>query len=370
MQKSAYTLLLITLTLIGYTLFYSSTHPPLPTTPLLSVTSSTTEEASSATTTEPDSPNTLTTKSGQKITVTESNPNGLSLSTTVLTPSGFATNTPLTLETNKLRNFFLIDMNKDSFDELVLTTEAQGSGSYGEAFIYTTAFNRELIPVGIPKITENDTKKGGLFEGYQGHDTFGISPNKTLVQEFTTYTASDTNSTPTGPTKKIYYILSEKNGTYTVTFSGTDDQATSSPLLGEQGVVVTSTSSPFTTITAAKQATSSTQNSLTVTSWALTSSNENGVITKVSPTTQFAISFTSPSKATITTTCSTIEADYTVSGESIRFSNLTQKITPCEQKEEASYSLAIMKMIHSYKLNNKDLTLFLGSKDSLTFIKK
>lgn len=219
MQKPTYVLLLVvTISLLGYTLYYSSTHPPVVTAPILSLVATTTEEVAVATTTKVIN-NKLLTKTGKTLTVNEANPNGQSLSSISIIPFGFATNTPVTLETNKLTDFFLTDMNGDSFDELVLISTAQGSGSYGEATIYTTVKDQELLPVTIPKITEDDTKQGGLFEGYMGHDTFAITEKGLLARSFPTFTASDTNSMPTGPIKTLFYTLTEKDNTYTIVFS-------------------------------------------------------------------------------------------------------------------------------------------------------
>jgi hypothetical protein len=209
MKKSTYVfLLLITVPLLAYTVFYSFSHP-LTTTidPLLSLTQE--EAPATATTTEKTEATPgkiLTTHTGKIITVNETNPNGSSLSTITITPSGFSTNTPLILETNKLQNFFLVDLNSDTFDELIIVTQAQGSGSYGEVEIYTTTNDTELAPVTIQAITEEDTHKGGLFEGYMGHDIF-TTASGTLLREFPMYTATDTNSVPTGPHTKILYTL-------------------------------------------------------------------------------------------------------------------------------------------------------------------
>ncbi len=227
MQKPIYVfLLLITTLLIGYTLYYSSTHQVVAVSSVLTETASTTE-AAAATTTEPDPNTLLTTQSGKTITITETNPIGQSLSTILITPLGFASDTPITLETNKLTKFFLADLNQDTYDELILITTAQGSGSYGEAIIYTTTDDRGLIPVTVPQLKEEDTKKGGLFEGYMGHDTFLIASGTILTREFPTYVASDTESMPTGPTRKVLYTLTIKgSSTPSIVFTK-NSQATS-----------------------------------------------------------------------------------------------------------------------------------------------
>jgi hypothetical protein len=222
MKKPAYIfLLLVTTSLIAYTLYYSSSHLPESVDPLLSLTELPQEETLSATTTVPTgtkSAITLTTHTGKTITLSESNPNGESLSTVTITPSNFATNTPIVVETNKLTNSFLADLNNDTFDELILITQAQGSSSYGDALIYTTQNDTELTPVPVQTLTEDDTKKGGLFEGYMGHDTFTVASG-TLVREFPTYTATDTNAIPTGKKTRLVYALTITTNKALVTFS-------------------------------------------------------------------------------------------------------------------------------------------------------
>lgn len=213
MQKTTSVFLLfITVILIGYTLYYSSTHQA----PVISLLSSplSTDQTEASTTTVPiveGHVHTLATKSGKTITITETNPSGQSLSTVVITSEGFASNTPITLEINKLTKFFLTDINNDGFEELVLISTAQGSGSYGEAILYTTSNDQGLTPVAVPQLKEEDTKKGGLFEGYLGHDLFSLTESNTLLREFPTYMASDTESNPTGPIRKIIYTINTKS---------------------------------------------------------------------------------------------------------------------------------------------------------------
>lgn len=219
MKRTIYSILcVIALGLLGYTAYYAMTHVATPEVVVTPV----------ATTTPPviEDKNTYTTKSGKKIKLVETNPAGESLSTITITPSGFATNTPIVLDENKLTNSFYDDLNKDSYEELIITTVSQGSGSFGEVFIFTTASNTQLLPVTIPEITEDDTKIGATFEGYAGHDSFTVI-NGNLTREFPTYKKTDTNSEPTGPRKSIFYKLVEKNGMYSITFA----KATTSNLM-------------------------------------------------------------------------------------------------------------------------------------------
>ncbi len=211
MKKYIYIILfIVSFLLLGYTVYYILTHLQKPDLPIVAIS-----VQESATTTLPilEDTNTHTTSTGKKIKLIETNPVAENLSTITITPKGFATNTPIVLETNKLTNALYVDLNNDTYEELVITTTAQGSGSFGEVFVFTTASNTELLPVIVPEVTEEDTKKGGVFEGYMGHDSFETK-NSNLVREFPTYKKTDILSEPTGPTKSIIYTLTEKNGRY------------------------------------------------------------------------------------------------------------------------------------------------------------
>ncbi len=213
MKRNIYILLcVITLVLLGYTAYYAISHKGD------SQVASETLNPVATTTPEAQDKNTYITKSGKKIKLVETNPAGESLSTITITPEGFTVNMPIVLEVNKLTNSFYFDLNNDNYEELIITTMAQGSGSFGDIFIYTTASNTELLPVAVPEITEDDTKKGSLFEGYMGHDSFTIVDGK-LTREFPTYNKTDTSSEPTGPRKNIIYSLVEKKGLYSMTLS-------------------------------------------------------------------------------------------------------------------------------------------------------
>ena len=213
MHKTTYiVLLVVTLSLLGYTAFYTFTKP---TTPLVvaPVVATTTPPAIEETPPQ----NILTTKTGKRITVNETNPSGESLSTITLIPSGFENNSEIVLEKNKLTNFFLIDLDRDGYDELAVITTSAGSGSYGDITLFTTSKDKTLALLDVPTLDEDLTKKGALFDGYQGHDNFKKVDDGLLVREFPTYNASDTNNLPTGPVKKVFYTLTmATSGAYTV----------------------------------------------------------------------------------------------------------------------------------------------------------
>jgi hypothetical protein len=246
MKKTIYIILtLIVVGFLGYTLYYTTTHKAN-IEPTLTIVATTTI----ATTTVDSVPakNILTTKTGKTITIRETNPSGESLSTITITSKGLTNDQPIVLEKNKLTDFFLTDMNNDGFDELVIVTTAQGSGSYGEVDIFTTVDDKALLKVDTPSVTEDDTKKGALFEGYMGHDLFMVASG-TLMRQFPLYTASSTNSTPTGQTKTIFYSLNGTSSVFSVTLSPTKkllpQVPTNTPLMkGTTSPSITSTATP------------------------------------------------------------------------------------------------------------------------------
>lgn len=235
MKKGIYFLLLLTTIGMGaYTLFFASTSNQAK----IQAETKTATMTPVATTTQQEEnakkSKTFTTKTGNTITVKETNPAGESLSTLEISITGFASSSPIILEKNKLTDAFLVDINNDGYDELVIVTTAAGSGSYGDISVLTTKNKFELVT--IPQIKEEDTKKGGLFEGYQGHDSF-IANNNKLIREFPIYLTTDTNDNPTGGKRTLVYTLTEKNSIFsmtiqkeklsaTTTISTTNQQAT------------------------------------------------------------------------------------------------------------------------------------------------
>jgi heat shock protein HslJ len=377
MKKTIYiVLLMVTIVITLYTGYYASTTRS-EAQPIVVATS--TEDTATITETI-DPKHTLITKSGKMVSVFETNPNGQSLSMITILPSGFASTTPLTLETNKLTNFFLADLNNDTFDELVITTQAQGSGTYGDAIIYTTIEDKGLLPVSIPTLQEKDTTKGGLFEGYTGHDTFSMQDGA-LVREFPTYAATDTINFPTGPTKKVYYILSEKNGMYTILFSKTKTleqvvSATTTPTLQKAtstAIQLAPKATTTPTITVSPQpATTAPQvpSPLLGTSWIWVSASAEGVTADAPAGEKFVVTFDAKSTSVSSKTdCNTITGDYTTSSGTLRFGTFATTMMFCDGSQESIYSELLSKT-RSYLLSNNKLILTLSDKGTMTFKKK
>lgn len=358
-----------TLALLLYTGYYTYSHKTT-SLPAMVVATSTPQVA---TTTTPDlGTKSFTTQTGKTITVAETNPSSESLSTLTITTTGFATDTPIILEKNKLTDSFLIDLNKDTFDELVLITTAQGSGSYGEVSLFTTTKDEKLTPVMVPELTESDTKKGALFEGYMGHDTFAVVDG-VLVREFPTFTASDTNSMPTGPKKAVAYTFTEKNGTSTVTYIKHDPLTlVSSSTPGASSSTTTPTSLPPVTATSTPPLTIASSTALpplSGTVWTWSSALASGTTLTPAKPEKFIITFEKGTKVTSTTDCNSINGEYAATKEALKFSAFISTLMFCDGSQEGVYSELLSKT-KAYTIDTDTLTLTLEGKDTLTFKRK
>lgn len=94
------------------------------------------------------------------------------------------------------------DLNSDGSPEVLIYTQSDGSGSYGNVIGYSVNNKKSMSQIYFPPITEN--KK--LNEGYMGHDEFTIIET-TLAQRFPIYKESDSNANPTGGTRQINYKM-------------------------------------------------------------------------------------------------------------------------------------------------------------------
>jgi hypothetical protein len=69
------------------------------------------------------------------------------------------------------------DLDANGFDEVYIITIAAGSGSYGKVYGVSSNSDKSISMISVPEVTEADMKKGGKFEGYEGHDEFEIVEN-------------------------------------------------------------------------------------------------------------------------------------------------------------------------------------------------
>ena len=365
MKKVIYTILsIITIVLISYVIYYILTKKKPDISLSVSIGAATTTQAVGVATSETNDKSTLVTKTGKKIKITEENPVSEDLSTIILTPNGFSMNSPIIIEKNKLIDFFLLDLNKDNYDELIMITESGGSGSYGEAIIYTTASDTELAPVSVPDIRDSDMKKGGLFEGYMGHDSFDVEDG-TLVRTFPTYLKKDTNDNPTGPTRKIFYLLVQGPAGFTIVFSkGTSTptvlSATTTPKVPVPTPIAKTTPTPV-----AKTTTSGLAN----TSWTWLSTISKGIVTKAPTGGKFVLTFDAQGSVSSKTDCNTLRGDYAVDGTLIEFGSFTSTMMYCEGSRENEYSSQLSEAT-SYTISAGVLTLVLSNGDTMSFAKK
>lgn len=96
------------------------------------------------------------------------------------------------------------DLNSDGSPELLIYTQSDGSGSYGNVIAYSVNNKKSMSMVNFPPISENKT----LSKGYMGHDEFRVVENL-LVQRFPIYKEGDSNANPTGGIRQISYQLEE-----------------------------------------------------------------------------------------------------------------------------------------------------------------
>lgn len=152
---------------------------------------------------------TFRTKTGKIITLNETHPNGRSLSSVQITTQGFKENQTINLgEIDPVQNIALDDLNNDGFEELYIFTQSAGSGSYSDFQVYGSDKDIRLVKLEKEKIPDTDYAKGGIFEGYQGHDSLFIEHGM-LIQKFPVYKENEANSNPTGGFKTIRYQLTE-----------------------------------------------------------------------------------------------------------------------------------------------------------------
>ncbi len=102
------------------------------------------------------------------------------------------------------------DLDSDGFEELFIITQSTGSGSYGTIFGIGSYLDKHISAIYIPEVTENDTRSGGLFEGYMGHEKYEVE-DEFIVCKFPFYNETDQNSNPTGGQMSVYYSLSNED---------------------------------------------------------------------------------------------------------------------------------------------------------------
>ena len=96
------------------------------------------------------------------------------------------------------------DLNSDGSPEVLVFTQSEGSGSYGNVVGYSVNNRKSMSQFYFPPVSQNET----ISKGYMGHDEFSIVETY-LVQRFPIYKDGDTNSNPTGGIRQITYELKD-----------------------------------------------------------------------------------------------------------------------------------------------------------------
>ncbi len=94
------------------------------------------------------------------------------------------------------------DLNADGSPEVLIYTQSDGSGSYGNVIGFSVNNKKSMTQIYFPPITDNKE----LSKGYMGHDEFTIIET-TLAQRFPIYKEGDSNANPTGGIRQITYKL-------------------------------------------------------------------------------------------------------------------------------------------------------------------
>ncbi|WP_400191173.1 hypothetical protein [Hymenobacter sp. B81] len=100
------------------------------------------------------------------------------------------------------------NLNNDEYPELLVFVTDAGSGSYGQllGYEFLSRGRRNLV---LPEL------EGELAAGYLGHDSFRVD-GRTLIRSFPLYRPDDPNSTPSGGTRTIEYVMPRKEGLISV----------------------------------------------------------------------------------------------------------------------------------------------------------
>ena len=149
-----------------------------------------------------------TTKSGKKFIVSIDHSLGESLKYVEIKTDGFeaVNSNHIVGEIDPVEEVIIADLDRNGFDEIYILTRSSGSGSYGNIYGMVSNRDKSATPFYVPEISEKQMEKGGLFEGFMGHNKFSVEDGK-LVNTFPIYLENDSNLNPTGGKRKILYDL-------------------------------------------------------------------------------------------------------------------------------------------------------------------
>lgn len=148
------------------------------------------------------------TKSGKVFTVNIDHSMGTSICCVTVETKGFsAHNESYKLGTiDKIEKVKLADLDNNGFEEIYIITRSAGSGSYSSIYGIASNKDKSATPIYVRPISEKQKERGGLFEGFMGHNQFVFEADR-LLNIFPVYLEGDTNSHDTGGERKIQYQL-------------------------------------------------------------------------------------------------------------------------------------------------------------------
>lgn len=121
--------------------------------------------------------------SGKIMELVETHPKGASLSDIHVSFKNDSASALLMQDVDPVFRTFPADLDGNGFGEIYVITQSAGSGSYGNVYGFASNKDRSISMVYLPEVSEEQKKKGGPFEGYEGHDLFEIN-GKQLVRSF------------------------------------------------------------------------------------------------------------------------------------------------------------------------------------------
>ncbi len=126
-----------------------------------------------------------------------------SLQALTIQPSGLsATNNAIALETDRVVDAMVNDLNGDGYPEVLVFTQSAGSGSYGKVVAYSVNNGKSMSRVTFPATSDNEK----INKGYMGHDRFNVVNNQ-LTQTFPIYRKADANSATTKKDRVVTYKI-------------------------------------------------------------------------------------------------------------------------------------------------------------------
>ena len=153
------------------------------------------------------------TKSGKIIRITETHPIKENLSTVTISSVCLHLETPIVLkDINPIEKVIVVDLNKDGYDEIYITTRSIDNNSFSELFGFASDKDKGLIQINLQN-TKKDSEKGEIFEGCLGHEIYKFE-KEAIVLEFPIYIEKDGDSNPTGATRVITYALKSDKSDY------------------------------------------------------------------------------------------------------------------------------------------------------------